>query len=141
MSVPNINGSKKSLQMAIDTSGVKLSDIKYINAHATSTPIGDLNEAKAIIDVFGNHRPLVTSTKSMTGHEMWMAGASEIVYSTLMMRNSFVAPNINFEEPDEVSALLNIPSKRTDIEFDTFLSNSFGFGGTNSTLIIKKFTE
>ncbi|MDR0660431.1 MAG: beta-ketoacyl-[acyl-carrier-protein] synthase family protein [Prevotellaceae bacterium] len=141
MSVPNINGSKKSLQMAIDSAGVNLSDIKYINAHATSTPIGDLNEAQAIIDVFGEHRPLVTSTKSMTGHEMWMAGASEIVYSTLMMHNNFVAPNINFEEPDEASASLNIPSKRVDIEFDTFLSNSFGFGGTNSTLIIKKFKE
>ncbi len=141
MSVPNINGSKKSLQMAIESSGVKLSDIKYINAHATSTPIGDLNEAQAIIDVFGEYRPLVTSTKSMTGHEMWMAGASEIVYSTLMMQNNFVAPNINFEESDETSSLLNIPSKRVDIEFDTFLSNSFGFGGTNSTLIIKKFKE
>lgn len=141
MSVPNINGSKKSLEMAINSSGVNLSDIKYINAHATSTPIGDLNEAKAIVNVFGKHRPLVTSTKSMTGHEMWMAGASEIIYSTVMMHSNFIAPNINFEEPDEVSALLNIPSKRVDIEFDTFLSNSFGFGGTNSTLIIKKFKE
>lgn len=141
MSVPNINGSKKSLQMAIDSSGVKISDIQYINAHATSTPIGDLNEAQAIIDVFGEHRPLVTSTKSMTGHEMWMAGASEIVYSTLMMQNNFIAPNINFEEPDETSVLLNIAPKRVDIEFDTFLSNSFGFGGTNSTLIIKKAKE
>ena len=141
MSVPNINGSKKSLQMAISSSGVALKDIQYINAHATSTPIGDLNEAQAIIDIFGEHRPLVTSTKSMTGHEMWMAGASEVVYSTLMMHNNFVAPNINFEKPDEVSALLNIPSKRVDIEFDTILSNSFGFGGTNSTLIIKKFND
>ena len=141
MSVPNINGSKKSLQMAIDSSGVELSEIKYINAHATSTPIGDLNEAQAIVDIFKDHRPLVTSTKSMTGHEMWMAGASEIIYSTLMMQNSFIAPNINFEEPDEVSALLNIPAKRVDMKFDTFLSNSFGFGGTNSTLIIKKLTN
>lgn len=141
MSVPNINGSKKSLQMAVDSSGLKLSDIKYINAHATSTPVGDLNEARALVEVFREHHPPVTSTKSMTGHEMWMAGASEIVYSTLMMHNSFIAPNINFEEPDEASALLNIPSKRLDMEFDTFLSNSFGFGGTNSTLIIKKFKE
>lgn len=141
MSIPNVNGSRKSLQMAIDQSGVNISDIQYINAHATSTPIGDLNEARAILDVLGKHRPFVTSTKSMTGHEMWMAGASEIVYSLLMMHNNFIAPNVNFEEPDEASALLNIPSKRVDIEFDTFLSNSFGFGGTNSTLIVRRFKE
>lgn len=75
----------------------------------------------------------------MTGHEMWMSGASEVVYSTLMMNNGFIAPNLNFEEPDEASALLNIPNKRIDTNFDTFLSNSFGFGGTNSTLVIRKF--
>ena len=109
-----------------------------IDAHATSTPIGDLNEAKAIAEVFEGHRPYVTSTKSMTGHEMWMAGASEVIYSTLMMQNNFIAPNLNFEEPDEASAQLNIPAQRVNMEFDTFLSNSFGFGGTNSTLIIKK---
>ena len=118
--------------------GIALDEIKYINAHATSTPIGDLNEAKAIAEVFEGHRPYVTSTKSMTGHEMWMAGASEVIYSTLMMQNNFIAPNLNFEEPDEASAQLNIPAQRVNMEFDTFLSNSFGFGGTNSTLIIKK---
>jgi 3-oxoacyl-[acyl-carrier-protein] synthase-1 len=117
---------------------IALDEIKYINAHATSTPIGDLNEAKAIAEVFEGHRPYVTSTKSMTGHEMWMAGASEVIYSTLMMQNNFIAPNLNFEEPDEASAQLNIPAQRVNMEFDTFLSNSFGFGGTNSTLIIKK---
>jgi 3-oxoacyl-[acyl-carrier-protein] synthase-1 len=77
----------------------------------------------------------------MTGHEMWMAGASEIVYSMIMMKNSFVAPNINFEEPDEYSAKLNITNKTIPLEINTFLSNSFGFGGTNSSLIIKKFTK
>ena len=77
----------------------------------------------------------------MTGHEMWMAGASEAIYSILMMNNNFIAPNLNFEEADEASALLNIPNKRIDTSFDMFLSNSFGFGGTNSTLIIKKFKE
>jgi len=75
----------------------------------------------------------------MTGHEMWMAGASEIVYSILMMQNSFIAPNINFEEPDEVTANLNIVSKTIDTEINTVLSNSFGFGGTNSSLIITKY--
>ena len=141
ISVPNVDGPKRSLQMAIRDAGVTLEDIKYINAHATSTPVGDLNEAKAIAEVFNGHQPYVTSTKSMTGHEMWMAGASEVIYSTLMMNNNFIAPNLNFEGPDEASCRLNIPNKRVDTEFDTFLSNSFGFGGTNSTLIIRKFKE
>ena len=139
ISVPNVDGPKRSLQMAIRDAGVALEEIKYVNAHATSTPIGDMNEAKAIAEVFGEHKPYVASTKSFTGHEMWMAGASEIVYSMLMMQNNFVAANLNFEEPDEASVNINIPTERIDMEFDTFLSNSFGFGGTNSTLIVKKF--
>lgn len=138
ISVPNIDGPKRSLEMAIRNAEISLEEIGYINAHATSTPIGDLNEAKAIAEVFKNHSPYVTSTKSMTGHEMWMAGASEVIYSILMMQNNFIAPNLNFEEPDEASCMLNIPAQRVNTEFDTFLSNSFGFGGTNSTLIIKK---
>ena len=139
ISVPNVDGPKRSLQMAIRDAGISLEEIKYVNAHATSTPIGDLNEAKAIAEVFGEHKPYVASTKSFTGHEMWMAGASEIVYSMLMMQNNFVAANLNFEEPDEASANINIPTERVDVEFDTFLSNSFGFGGTNSSLVVKKF--
>ena len=79
----------------------------------------------------------MTSTKSQAGHEMWMAGASEVIYSMLMMKNGFIAPNINFENPDEDSAKLLIPNQRVEKHFDTFLSNSFGFGGTNSTLIIR----
>lgn len=138
ISVPNVDGPKRSLQMAIRDAQIDLKDIKYVNAHATSTPIGDLNEAKAIAEVFGEHKPYVASTKSFTGHEMWMAGASEVVYSVLMMQNNFIAANLNFEEPDEASANINIPAQRVDMEFDAFLSNSFGFGGTNSTLIIKK---
>jgi len=82
----------------------------------------------------------VASTKAMTGHEMWMAGASEIVYSILMMQNDFIAPNINLETPDEESARLKIPTKTLETGFDMFLSNSFGFGGTNSSLIVKKIT-
>lgn len=139
ISVPNVDGPKRSLEMALRDSGLAVRDIHYVNAHATSTPIGDLNEAKAISAVFSDARPYVASTKSMTGHEMWMAGASEVIYSTLMMQNGFIAPNLNFEEPDEASGLLNIPVQRVEAEFDTLLSNSFGFGGTNSTLIIKKF--
>ena len=109
----------------------------YINAHATSTHVGDTNEAKAIYAVVGDRKIEVTSTKSQTGHEMWMAGASEVIYSMLMMKNNFIAGNLNFENPDEDSAKLFIPAYRKDKKFDIFLSNSFGFGGTNSTLIIK----
>jgi 3-oxoacyl-[acyl-carrier-protein] synthase-1 len=97
--------------MALKDAGLSAADIDYINAHATSTPAGDASEAKAIHEVFGDHRPYVSSTKSMTGHECWMAGASEIVYSMLMMQHSFLAPNINFENPDEDSAKLNIVKK------------------------------
>ncbi len=138
ISVPNIDGPRRSLEMALKQACLNPSDIQYINAHATSTPVGDFNEAKAISEVFGDLRPYVGSTKSMTGHEMWMAGASEVVYSILMMQNSFIAPTINFENPDEASEKLNINNKIINFEFETFLSNSFGFGGTNSSLIIKK---
>lgn len=139
ISVPDVDGPIRAISMALKDAGIDPEKIDYINAHATSTPIGDQNEAKAIDHIFGKCKPLVSSTKSMTGHEMWMAGASEVVYSMLMMQNSFVAPNINLEEPDEFTSKLNITNKTVDKKIDTFLSNSFGFGGTNSTLIIKKF--
>jgi 3-oxoacyl-[acyl-carrier-protein] synthase-1 len=137
ISVPNVDGPARSLRMAIRESGIDIRRIGYVNAHATSTPVGDRNEARAIDSVFGDYKPEITSTKSQTGHEMWMAGASEIIYSTLMMKNGFIAPNLNFENPDDASEKLNIPAGRVEKHFDVFLSNSFGFGGTNSTLIIK----
>ena len=138
ISSPNVDGPRKSLLMALEQSGVAKEDIGYINAHATSTHVGDTNEAKAIYSVFGDNMPPVTSTKGQTGHEMWMAGASEVIYSILMMKNNFIAANLNFEKGDEDTCKLNIPGKRIDnYKFDTFLSNSFGFGGTNSTLVIK----
>ncbi|MBQ2024920.1 MAG: beta-ketoacyl-[Paludibacteraceae bacterium] len=137
ISNPNVDGPSRSLQMALKLANVGIEEIGYINAHATSTPVGDRNEAKAIYNVFGDKCPIVTSTKGMTGHEMWMAGASEVIYSMIMMKNGFIAPNVNFENPDEDSAKLNIPAQRIEKQFDTFLSNSFGFGGTNSTLIIR----
>ncbi len=137
ISSPNVEGPSRSLMMAIRRAGISKEEIGYINAHATSTHVGDTNEAKAIFNVFGDQKVEVTSTKSQTGHEMWMAGASEVIYSILMMKNDFIAANLNFENPDEDSAKLLIPSKRIEKHFDTFLSNSFGFGGTNSTLIVR----
>lgn len=137
ISTPNVEGPTASLEMAIKLAGIDIREIGYINAHATSTHVGDAQEAKAIYNVFGDQRTEVTSTKSQTGHEMWMAGASEIIYSTLMMKNDFIAANLNFENPDEDSAKLLIPDKRIEKHFDTFLSNSFGFGGTNATLIVR----
>ncbi|AEV32219.1 3-oxoacyl-(acyl-carrier-protein) synthase [Owenweeksia hongkongensis DSM 17368] len=139
ISNPNLDGQVRALNMALKQQDTPVEDIKYINAHATSTGIGDKFEAQALHEVFHSTRPYVSSTKSMTGHECWMAGASEIVYSLLMMNNDFIAPNINFANPDEDSAKLNIATKTIEQKFDCFLSNSFGFGGTNSSLIIKKY--
>ena len=138
ISTPNIDGPAIAMERALKMSGLKPDDINYINAHATSTPIGDANEAQAIHKIFGNKIP-VSSTKSMTGHECWMAGASEVIYSILMMQNDFVAPNINLENPDDDAKKINLITETKNQKIDVFLSNSFGFGGTNSALIVKKF--
>lgn len=138
ISMPNVDGPVKAMQKSLLDAGIRSDEIDYINAHATSTQAGDSNEAKSIDVVFGSSKPLVSSTKSMTGHEMWMGGASEVIYSTLMMNHSFVAPNINLENADDFSAILNIATHTTPTEIRAFLSNSFGFGGTNSSLIIRK---
>ena len=108
-----------------------------MNAHATSTPAGDSAEARAIREVFGENGPYVTSTKSMTGHECWMAGASETVYSIIMMNEGFVAPCVNFVRPDEATSGLRIPSAAVETPLRLVLSNSFGFGGTNAALLLR----
>jgi 3-oxoacyl-[acyl-carrier-protein] synthase-1 len=136
ISNPNVEGPAASLNLAIKNANIKADEIDYINAHATSTPVGDMNEAQAIYQIFGGKTP-VSSTKSMTGHEMWMGGAAEVIYGMLMAKNNFIAPNINFENPDEHSKKLNIIAETKEQAIQTFLSNSFGFGGTNSTLIVK----
>lgn len=138
ISNPSFDGQFRSLNMALNQARIKPSEIDYVNAHATSTPAGDGIEARVIGEVIGHQVP-VSSTKSMTGHECWMAGASEVVYSLLMMHNNFIAPNINFEEPDDDTRSINIISQTKEQNVDCFLSNSFGFGGTNSALIIRKF--
>ncbi len=141
ISTPNVDGPTIAMNKALKQAGISSEKIDYVNAHATSTPVGDQNEAKAIHRVFAKSFPHVSSTKSMTGHECWMAGASEIVYSMLMMKNSFIAPNINLEETDEDSSKLNLVKETTNKNIDVFLSNSFGFGGTNSAIIVKKLNE
>jgi 3-oxoacyl-[acyl-carrier-protein] synthase-1 len=137
ISQPSDEGSVIAMTRAMSDAGVTPEDIDYINAHATSTHQGDMFEAMALARLFSGKHALISSTKSMTGHECWMAGASEVVYSTLMMQHHFVAPNINFENPDEYSEPLNITAKTVETEIKTVLSNSFGFGGTNSALILK----
>jgi 3-oxoacyl-[acyl-carrier-protein] synthase-1 len=138
ISQANAEGSIVAMQRALNSANVLPKDIDYINAHATSTPQGDMNEAIALDKLFNGTKAYISSTKSMTGHECWMAGASEVIYSLLMMQNGFIAPNLNFENPDEYSKPLNIVRETIKAPIDTFLSNSFGFGGTNSAIVIRK---
>ena len=139
ISQPSDDGSVIAMTRALEMSDVEADDVDYINAHATSTHQGDMYEAMALNRMFESKHALISSTKSMTGHECWMAGASEAVYSILMMQNNFVAPNINFENPDEYSEKMNLATATVETEVNTVLSNSFGFGGTNSALVLKKF--
>lgn len=138
ISQPSDEGSVVAMTRALEDAGISPGDIDYVNAHATSTPQGDAFEAKALSRLFAGEKALISSTKSMTGHECWMAGASEIVYSVLMMQHGFAAPNINLENPDENAVGLNLITKAVDTPIKTILSNSFGFGGTNSALVLKK---
>ena len=138
ISQPSDDGSVTAIRRALEAASMQPDEIDYVNAHATSTPQGDMFEAIALDRVFRGTHALISSTKSMTGHECWMCGASEIVYSTLMMQHNFVAPNINLEHPDEYAEKLNLTAVTVDTQVDTVLSNSFGFGGTNSALVIRK---
>ena len=138
ISQPSDGGSFIAMQRAMNMAGIEAEDIDYVNAHATSTHQGDMFEALALDRLFRGKHAWISSTKGMTGHECWMAGASEIVYSLLMMQGNFIAPNINCDNPDEYSEPLRIAAKTREEEINTILSNSFGFGGTNSALIIKK---
>jgi len=139
ISDPSRDGALRSMQRALTDAHLLAKDIDYINAHATSTPLGDIEEAAAITMLFGNNQPMVSSTKSMTGHECWMAGASEAVYSILMMQHGFVAPSIHLNNIDAQAKDLNLINAMQIAHLHTIMSNSFGFGGTNSTLIIKNY--
>ena len=141
ISQPSDEGCYIAMSRALNDAGLTVDDIDYVNAHATSTPQGDQFEAMALGRLFDGKRALISSTKGLTGHECWMAGASEAVYSILMMQHSFVAPNVNFEHPDEYSKKLNLATTTVETEVNTVLSNSFGFGGTNSALVLRKLTD
>lgn len=140
ISQPSDDGSVTAMQRALDCAGITPAEVDYVNAHATSTPQGDALEALALRRLFGLYNTPITSTKSMTGHECWMSGASEAVYSVIMMRNGFIAPNINLEHPSPEAEGLNIPVTAVEKELDTVLSNSFGFGGTNSAIVLRKIS-
>lgn len=137
ISEPSDDGSVIAMQRAMKDAGMETEDIDYVNAHATSTRQGDMFEAIALDRLFKGKHAWISSTKGMTGHECWMAGASEAVYCILMMKKHFLAPNINFEHPDEYSEPLHLATNTIEMEVNTVLSNSFGFGGTNSALVLK----
>ena len=138
ISQPSSEGSLIAMQRALAEAGVAADDIDYVNAHATSTKQGDEEEALALARLFGGKKAWISSTKSMTGHECWMAGASEAVYSIIMMQESFVAPNINLEHVDPCAAALKLAKDTIEMPVHTVLSNSFGFGGTNSAIILRR---
>ncbi len=138
ISQPSSEGSLIAMQRALAEAGVAADDIDYVNAHATSTKQGDEEEALALARLFGGKKAWISSTKSMTGHECWMAGASEAVYSIIMMQEGFVAPNINLEHADPCAAALKLAKDTIEMPVHTVLSNSFGFGGTNSAIILRR---
>jgi 3-oxoacyl-[acyl-carrier-protein] synthase-1 len=137
LSVPGNDGLQRAMCKAVASAGLKPADIDYICAHATSTPAGDAAEAENILAFFGDRTPWVSSVKSMTGHELWMSGASQVVYATLMAQGGFIAPNINFAAPDEVTGRLRIAAETVDGAPEHVLCNSAGFGGTNSCLVLR----
>ncbi len=141
ISQPSSEGSFIAMQRALDDAQMKAADIDYVNAHATSTKQGDEEEAIALTKLFAGQKAWISSTKSMTGHECWMAGASEAVYCVLMMKNGFVAPNINLENIDECAKELRLADHTIEMPIHTVLSNSFGFGGTNSALVLKSLSS
>ena len=137
ISQPSSEGSFIAMERALKDAGISADEIDYVNAHATSTKQGDEEEAVALTRLFGGKKAWISSTKSMTGHECWMAGASEAVYSILMMQQGFVAPNINLEHIDPCAAQLRLAKQMVETPLRSVLSNSFGFGGTNSALVLR----
>ncbi|EGE8137830.1 beta-ketoacyl-ACP synthase I [Escherichia coli] len=138
MVAPSGEGAVRCMKMAMH--GVD-TPIDYLNSHGTSTPVGDVKELAAIREVFGDKSPAISATKAMTGHSLGAAGVQEAIYSLLMLEHGFIAPSINIEKLDEQAAGLNIVTETTDRELTTVMSNSFGFGGTNATLVMRKLKD
>lgn len=136
MVAPSGEGAERCMRQALATVN---GEVEYINVHGTSTPVGDVKELGAIKNVFGDKKPAISSTKSMTGHSLGAAGAHEAIYSLLMLENGFIAPSINIETLDEQAEGLNIVTERQDKALTTVMSNSFGFGGTNACLVFQKY--
>ena len=138
MVAPSGEGAVRCMKMAMD--GVD-TPIDYMNVHGTSTPVGDVKELGAIREVFGDNTPAISSTKAMTGHSLGAAGVHEAIFSLLMVEHGFIAPSINIENLDEQAAGMNIVTEPTKRELNTVMSNSFGFGGTNATLVMRKYQK
>ncbi|CAM3697255.1 beta-ketoacyl-[acyl-carrier-protein] synthase I [Rouxiella silvae] len=138
MVAPSGEGAVRCMKMAMQ--GVD-TPIDYLNVHGTSTPIGDVKELGAVREVFGDNSPAISSTKAMTGHSLGAAGVQEAIYTLLMAENNFIAPSINVENLDEAAVGLNIVTEPTERQLTTVMSNSFGFGGTNATLVMRKMTN
>ena len=136
MVAPSGEGAVRCMKQAMQ--GLE-GGIDYLNTHGTSTPVGDVKELGAIQEVFGGNSPMISATKAMTGHALGAAGVHEAIFSLLMLEHNFVAPSINIDELDEQAAGLNIVTERKDVELNTVMSNSFGFGGTNATLVMSKY--
>jgi len=136
MVAPSGEGAARCMRMSMH--GVD-TPIDYINVHGTSTPVGDVKELGAIREVFGDNTPALSATKAMTGHSLGAAGVQEAIYTLLMLEHSFIAPSINIEELDDAAAGMNIVTKPTKQDLTTVMSNSFGFGGTNATLVMRKY--
>jgi len=136
MVAPSGEGAARCMRLALDQAGNRAVD--YLNPHGTSTPVGDAKEMEAVREVFGDKAPLISSTKSLTGHSLGAAGAQEAIYSLLMLNNGFAAESAHIETLDPAFADLPILRKRADRELTTVMSNSFGFGGTNGCLVMSK---
>lgn len=132
-------GARRAMEAVFRQAKRDPAEVDYINAHATGTPVGDVAEGRSILQLFGDTCPPVSSTKSMTGHECWMAGASEVLYSLVMMRDRFLAPNINLDALDPALEGLNVLTESREAQPKLVLSNSFGFGGTNASVLIAAF--
>ena len=136
MVAPSGEGALRCMQGALKSYG---EDVDYINTHGTSTPVGDIAELNAIKELFGNSSPIISSTKSMTGHSLGATGAQEAIYSIMMLRNKFIAPSINIEDVCDEAKGIKLNTETTSSEIQSAMSNSFGFGGTNASLIVTKY--